>query len=266
MACIRLTALRNPRLPCRFWSPAFGTISPSSACPSSLALVAIKGNASTGSVAASLVGVAVLFGAVFLFALTLRSDRLARKVGSRLGAVASFVKSLLRKPPVADMGGIHVALSARRDWSAEATMGVAHACNRGEPRVSIPRALVTLRHVGVSSDEVGWAAVLAAFAFVRLISALPITPGGLGVVELGLTAALIAAGGDRAQAAASVLLSIEPSLICRPSQSARFSTFGGGEGLRLASQESPSIDRRARCSSTGRKNHHPRRAGCRADR
>ena len=32
--------------------------------------------------------------------------------------------------------------------------------------------------------------MLAAFAFVRLISALPITPGGLGVVELGYTAAL----------------------------------------------------------------------------
>jgi uncharacterized protein (TIRG00374 family) len=53
---------------------------------------------------------------------------------------------------------------------------------------------------------VSWAEVLAAFAFVRLITALPITPGGLGVVELGLTAALIAAGGDRAEVAASVLL------------------------------------------------------------
>lgn len=66
--------------------------------------------------------------------------------------------------------------------------------------------LIALRHVGVSEDEVGWAEVLAAFAFVRLISALPITPGGLGVVELGLTAALISAGGDDAQVAASVLV------------------------------------------------------------
>ena len=42
-----------------------------------------------------------------------------------------------------------------------------------------------LRPVGVSNDEVSWQEVLAAFSFVRLLSAVPITPGGLGVVELG---------------------------------------------------------------------------------
>lgn len=45
--------------------------------------------------------------------------------------------------------------------------------------------LVTLRNVGVSDDEVSWSLVFAVFAFVRLLSALPITPGGAGVVELG---------------------------------------------------------------------------------
>ena len=68
--------------------------------------------------------------------------------------------------------------------------------------------LVSLRAVGVSESEVSWARVLAVFAFVRLISAVPITPGGLGVVELGLTAAL--ASGEPStvanQAAAAVLL------------------------------------------------------------
>jgi len=50
--------------------------------------------------------------------------------------------------------------------------------------------------------------VLAAFAFIRLLSAVPITPGGLGVVELGLTAAL-GSGLDpatKSQIAAGVLL------------------------------------------------------------
>ncbi|MGH2827628.1 MAG: lysylphosphatidylglycerol synthase transmembrane domain-containing protein, partial [Actinomycetota bacterium] len=55
-------------------------------------------------------------------------------------------------------------------------------------------------------NEASWIQVLAAFAFIRLISALPITPGGLGVVELGLTAALIAAGGDREEVVAGVLV------------------------------------------------------------
>ena len=68
--------------------------------------------------------------------------------------------------------------------------------------------LVALRDVGVSNDEVSWAKVLAAFAFVRLLSAVPVTPGGLGVVELGLTAALGSGLPDAAknQVAAAVLV------------------------------------------------------------
>jgi uncharacterized protein (TIRG00374 family) len=66
--------------------------------------------------------------------------------------------------------------------------------------------LVTLRHVGVSNAVVTWQEVLAAFSFVRLLSAIPITPGGVGVVELGLTATLVAAGGGEAQVVAAVLV------------------------------------------------------------
>jgi uncharacterized membrane protein YbhN (UPF0104 family) len=60
----------------------------------------------------------------------------------------------------------------------------------------------------VSDDEVSWIKVLAAFAFIRLLSAVPVTPGGLGVVELGLTAALGSGLPDatKNQVAAAVLL------------------------------------------------------------
>lgn len=50
--------------------------------------------------------------------------------------------------------------------------------------------VVCLRAVGVERDVLGWAPVLAAFAFGRLVTAIPITPGGLGVMELGLVGAL----------------------------------------------------------------------------
>ena len=66
--------------------------------------------------------------------------------------------------------------------------------------------LLALRHVGVSEAEVSWVEALAAFALVRLLSAFPLTPGGLGVVELGLAAALVLAGGDNAQVVAAVLV------------------------------------------------------------
>jgi uncharacterized membrane protein YbhN (UPF0104 family) len=54
--------------------------------------------------------------------------------------------------------------------------------------------LLALRHVGVAEHEVSWAQVLGVFAFIRLISALPITPGGVGLVELGYIGALYVAG------------------------------------------------------------------------
>jgi uncharacterized protein (TIRG00374 family) len=66
--------------------------------------------------------------------------------------------------------------------------------------------LVTLRFVGVSDAEVGWVEVLAVFSFARLLTAIPFTPGGLGVIELALITGLAAAGGPRADVAAAVLV------------------------------------------------------------
>ena len=51
--------------------------------------------------------------------------------------------------------------------------------------------LLSLRHLGVSEQEVSTAEAFAVFSFGRLISALPITPGGLGVIELGYIGGLV---------------------------------------------------------------------------
>jgi hypothetical protein len=55
---------------------------------------------------------------------------------------------------------------------------------------------------------VPWQTSLAAYAFVRLLTVLPITPGGLGITELGLVGVLAAGAGPRAsaQVTAAVLL------------------------------------------------------------
>ena len=66
--------------------------------------------------------------------------------------------------------------------------------------------LLSLRLVGVSQDQVSWIQALAVFAFARLLSAIPLTPGGLGVIEVALITGLAAAGGPRAEVAAAVLI------------------------------------------------------------
>jgi uncharacterized protein (TIRG00374 family) len=48
--------------------------------------------------------------------------------------------------------------------------------------------------------------VLVVFSFARLLTVVPYTPGGLGVIELVLITGLSAAGGPRALVAAAVLV------------------------------------------------------------
>jgi hypothetical protein len=68
--------------------------------------------------------------------------------------------------------------------------------------------LARLRGVGSSQAQVSWQTSLAAFAFVRLLTVLPVTPGGLGITELGLIGILTAGTGHRSsgQVTAAVLL------------------------------------------------------------
>jgi undecaprenyl-diphosphatase len=66
--------------------------------------------------------------------------------------------------------------------------------------------LTALRLTGVDQQAVGWVEALAVFAFARLVTAIPITPGGAGVVELALIAGLVEAGGEAARVAAAVLV------------------------------------------------------------
>lgn len=67
--------------------------------------------------------------------------------------------------------------------------------------------VVCLRAVGIERSVLGFAPVLAAFAFGRLVTALPLTPGGLGIMEVGLVGALTATGDTpEASVVAGVLL------------------------------------------------------------
>lgn len=171
-----------------------------------LALVALEGSATAGSVAAAGAGVVTLVAAVALFAVMLRSRSGARRVGAAAGRAASRIRQVVGKPPVSGWDDAAVEFrSSTKELLATRWVPLTVATVVSHLSLYVV-LLVTLRHVGVSDAEVPWTSVLAAYAFVRLISALPITPGGLGVVELGLTAALVAAGGDETSVVASVLV------------------------------------------------------------
>ncbi len=58
----------------------------------------------------------------------------------------------------------------------------------------------------VTHSGVTWPEVLAAFALERALTVLPLTPGGVGIADVGLVGILMALGGDPAGAAAGAVL------------------------------------------------------------
>ena len=155
-----------------------------------LALLALESEITPARLSAAVIGLAVLFGAILVFGLILKSERLARSIGAGLGRVVSTLRGLFRKEPVvgwddraAGFRADTIGLLQHRWISLTLATIVSH--------LSLYAVLlVTIRHVGVGQEDLSWIQVLAAFSFVRLISALPVTPGGVGVVELGYAAAM----------------------------------------------------------------------------
>jgi putative heme transporter len=171
-----------------------------------LALVALQGGATGGRVIAALLGIAGLVAAVVVFAMMLRSEEVARRFGLLAGRVASRLLRLVRRPPVAGWELATVKFRARTVGLVQSRW-VAITVTSLVSHLSLYLVLlVTLRHVGVSDAEVSWAEVLAVFAFARLATAIPLTPGGAGFVEAVLIGGLVAAGGVRPQVAAAVLV------------------------------------------------------------
>jgi uncharacterized membrane protein YbhN (UPF0104 family) len=74
-----------------------------------------------------------------------------------------------------------------------------------------------LRAVGVESNEVTAIEAFAGWSLARALQLIPLTPGGVGPVELGLTAILVGFGGANAEVVAAVLLyrlfTIVPTLL-----------------------------------------------------
>jgi uncharacterized membrane protein YbhN (UPF0104 family) len=171
-----------------------------------LGLLVFTRRAAGGLAPVAMIGMAVLAVALTGFALSLSSEQRASRIGAGLAALTALPRRLAGRV-------------ARPPWPEAAVRFRALAISLLGPRWHLLTAatlvshlslflvlLLALRHVGVADSEVSWVEALAAFALVRLLAAVPITPGGLGVVELGLAAALVLAGGDKAQVVAAVLV------------------------------------------------------------
>jgi hypothetical protein len=126
-----------------------------------LALLAIEGRPEGGRVAAAIAGAAGLMGAIVLFALILHSETFAAKVGIVTGRWASALLRFVGQRPV--MGWDRAMVKFRRQviglvqhrW---VPLTLATLLSHTSLYLVL---LVSLRVLGVSDDDVGWAQVLS---------------------------------------------------------------------------------------------------------
>jgi uncharacterized protein (TIRG00374 family) len=167
---------------------------------------------------AALIGVVVLVTAVALFTIALSSNRRAIRIGDWTARQTNRVYRLLRLKRTVGYGGQSLAGFRsraldllRRRWHVLTLTTLA-----GHLTVFI-LLLACVRAVGTTSSEVSWIEAFAAWSLIRILGALPLTPGGLGIVELGLSGALVAFGAANADAVAATLLyrflTVVPTLI-----------------------------------------------------
>ena len=157
---------------------------------------------------AAATGLALLVAMVTGLGLLLRSQAFALRAGRALQRLLNVASRLARPPAPANAAG---SLSSFRDRAGALLAARGWRITAATVASYLTLWLVLLaclRGTGLSQAQVPWQTSLAAFAFIRLLTALPITPGGLGVTELGLVGILVASAGSAAsvQVTAAVLL------------------------------------------------------------
>jgi len=174
--------------------------------PLGIVLLQFDGQRETGLLLLALAALVLLFGVGAVVIGMIRSEASARRAGAFAARVAAPVLRMLRRGPAGDWGdhlvgfrreGIDVV---RRRWlglllSTLLSNLAVFAC-----------VVVALRVCGATTTQLSWQEILVAWSLTRLLLLIPITPGGIGVVELGMTGLLVAFGGDHTAVVAGVLL------------------------------------------------------------
>ncbi|HUF01065.1 MAG TPA: lysylphosphatidylglycerol synthase transmembrane domain-containing protein [Gaiellaceae bacterium] len=184
---------------------------------------------------AALVGLAVLGVAVTAFGLVLSRAERAWKIGDLAARLANRLVRVVRRGPVTWGAASFARFRSqalgllRRRWHVLTIATLA-----GHLTVFV-LLLVCLRVTGITESEVTVTEAFAAWALVRVLGALPLTPAGVGFVEVGLTGALVAFGASNAEAVAATLLyralTVLPTLALGLLAAATWRTHHPGESV-----------------------------------
>lgn len=171
-----------------------------------LAAIAMTGQLATPVLWAAAAALALIVAAVGLLVFGLADRRRALLVGAIARTMTMILLRLVRRgPPEWRQTSV---LRLRRNTVREirqhgTTLTLATLANQLTSYLIFD---LSLRAIGIGFGQITIAESFTAWSLARLIESLPLTPGGFGFVELGLTGTLIAFGAPHAEVVASVLL------------------------------------------------------------
>lgn len=171
-----------------------------------LALLTSQGQANPALRSTALVALAVLIVVLASFVLVLVRARWARRIGDLAARIAARASRLARRSAPEWGGESFVTFRWQTLGLLERRWHVLTLSTLAGHLTVFVLLVVCLRVVGVAGGEVTGVEAFAAWALARILGALPLTPGGVGIVEIGLTGALVAFGAPNAEAVAATLL------------------------------------------------------------
>lgn len=171
----------------------------------SVGLLMIEGRSSASYGLIALIGAIIVAVSIIGIVLTLRSEAGARKVGQLAAKVIHPVMAKLKKPEPDVEGALitfrfHAHDLVAQRWKA---ITVANLIAQLTPFAVLVCALGAL---GAWPGEITMIEMFAAYSIALLLVSIPISPGGLGTVDLALVALLTAYGVDSSTAVAADVL------------------------------------------------------------
>ncbi|MGB3411653.1 MAG: YbhN family protein [Microthrixaceae bacterium] len=166
-----------------------------------------SGAPSTAQIAGAVAGLALVIILVALFAVVLRSEKGARRVGEALDQGAARLPGRLGRPGSSSGARQLVAFRdstvevVRERWLSITISSFV------QQLAQFAVLLVALRATASGqTDGISVLSAFAAFSLARLVGFVPVTPGGLGTVDAGLVSVLVTLGSPRGDALAATLL------------------------------------------------------------
>jgi putative heme transporter len=213
-----------------------------------LLIMVTAGRPQAGLLAGAAAGLVLLVIVAAGFGLLLRSESFALRADAALGRALAFGCRLARRAPPSRPAGLLPGFAERaRGLIAERGWRITAATAASNLALWLV-LLASVRGLGLSQSQVPWQTSLAAFAFVRLVTVLPLTPGGAGITELGLVGILSAGAGHKVagQVTAAVLLYRAVTYLAPvPSGAIAYAGWRYAPGLRRGQGRPPATGRPA---------------------